>query len=182
MRLTLSELVQNAVMHVVVERSRPKGLAALLGCALFILASLAIIAQGSAVTLVVGVVGLLTFTGFGIGWIVLLLRPGPGLVVDDTGFDDRSSATAVGRVPWVDVRLVSQRSIAGTPLLIVEVRDPAAYSSRLSRFGRVVATVNRRWLGSPVVISSVGLKTSFAGLSMLLHEGLERYQMREPER
>ena len=167
-------------MNVEVERSRVKGLAAILGCVLFILASLAIIAQGSALTLVVGTVGLLTFIGFGIGWIVLLLRTGPGLVVDDTGFDDRSSATATGRVSWADVKLLSRRSIAGTPLVVVDVRDPEAYSARLSRFARVVASANRHWLGSPVVISSVSLKISFESLFKLLHEGLEQYHLRCP--
>ena len=174
-----SRVGTSAVMYVEVKRSRVKGLAAFLGCALFILASLAIIAQGSALTLVVGTAGLLTFTGFGIGWIVLLLRTGPGLVVDDTGFDDRSSATAVGRVSWVDVRLLSRRSIAGTPLVVVDIRDPEAYSARLSRFARVVATANRHMLGSPVVISSVSLKISFESLSKLLNEGLEQYHLRD---
>ena len=41
---------------------------------------------------------MLTFGLFGSAWIVLSLRANPGLVVDDTGFDDRSSAVAVGRV------------------------------------------------------------------------------------
>ena len=165
-------------MQAVVGRSRAKSLAGLLGCVLFVAASLAIIAEGSALTLIVGAVGALTFGGFGIAWIVLLLRTGPGLVVDDTGFDDRSSASAVGRVSWVDVRVLSRRSIAGTSLVVVDVRDPEAYSARLSRFARVVATANRHMLGSPVVISSVSLKISFESLSKLLNEGLEQYHLR----
>jgi hypothetical protein len=171
-----------AVMHVVVERSRAKGLAALLGCALFIVASLAIIAQGSAITFVVGAVGLLTFTGFGIAWIVLLLRTGPGLVVDDTGFDDRSSlGVAAGRVLWADVTSVSQRSVFTTSHVVVNVRDPEAYLARLGRLGRLAATANRRLVGSPVTVASVGLKTSFASLHRLLSEGFERYHLRRPE-
>ena len=168
-------------MGVVVERSRAKGLAALLGCAIFIVASLAIIAQGSALTLVVGVVGLLTFAGFGIGWIVLLSRTGPGLVVDDTGFDDRSSASAVGRVLWADVTSVSQRSIFTTSLVVVDVRDPEVYLARLGRLGRLAGTANRRLVGSAVVLSSVGLKTSLGRLSTLLREGFERYHLRGPD-
>ena len=91
-------LMQNGAMQVVVARSRGKRLAGLLGCALFVVASLAIIAEGSALTLIVGAVGLPIFVGFGIAWIVVLLRAGPGLVVDETGFDDTSSLTPVGRV------------------------------------------------------------------------------------
>ena len=104
-------LMQNGAMQVVVARSRAKSVAGLLGCVLLITASLAIIAEGSALTLVVGTVGGVIFVGFGIGWIVVLLRAGPGLVVDETGFDDSSSLTPVGRVLWADVTNVSGLSI-----------------------------------------------------------------------
>jgi hypothetical protein len=161
-------------MYVAVERSRAKGMASLLGCAVFVVASLAIIARGSALTLVVGVVGLLTFAGFGIGWTVMLLRDGPGLVVDDTGFDDNSSAVAVGRVLWTDVTSVSERKVFGTSLLVVGVREPEACLARLGRLARLAATANRRRYGSPVILTSVGLRTSFVGLSMLLRDGYER--------
>ena len=165
-------------MGVVVERSRAKGLASLLGCAVFVVASLAIIAQGSALTLVVGVTGILTFAGFGIGWIVLLLRPGPGLVVDDTGFDDNSSAVPVGRVLWADVTTMSEQRVFGSPLLMIHVRDPEAYVARLGGLTRVVAKANHRWFGTPVILTSVAIRTSFVGLSMLLREGYERFHLR----
>ena len=170
-----------AVMHVVVERSRVKSLACILGCAVFIVASLAIIAEGSALTLVVGAVGVLTFAGFGIGWIVLLLRAGPALVVDDTGFSDRSSAMAVGRVLWSDVTSVSEQSIFRTPLIVVNVREPEAYVARLGRFSRVAARANVHLVGSPVTLASVGLKTSFSSLYTLLRDGFEQYRRRGPE-
>ncbi|MCY4725583.1 hypothetical protein NYO98_04770 [Nocardioides sp. STR2] len=167
-------------MPTVIERSRAKGLASVLGCVVFVLASLAIIAQGSALTLVVGAVGVLTFGWFGIAWVVFLMRTGPGLVVDDMGFDDHSSASAVGRVSWADVLSVSERRISGTSLIIVEVREPGVCVARLGRLARVIAAVNRRTYGSPVVLSSVGLETSFASLSALMHEGVERYRLRGP--
>ena len=86
-------------MSAVIERSRAKGLASVLVCAVFVWASLAIIAEGSALTLIVGAVGVLTFGWFGIAWVVYLLRTGPGLVVDDRGFDDNSSAVS-GNARW----------------------------------------------------------------------------------
>jgi len=148
-----------------------------LGCALFIVASLAVIAQGSAVTLLVGTVGIVTFAGFGIAWIVLLLRAGPGLVVDDTGFDDRSSATAVGRVQWADVTSVSQQSMFSASFVVVDVRDPDAYLARLGPVARLAAAANRRLTGSPVTVTSVGLKINFAKLSTLLRESFEQYHL-----
>lgn len=168
-------------MHVVVERSRAKGLAAILGCALFIVASLAIIAQGSALTFVVGALGLLTFAGFGIGWTALMLRTGPGLIVDATGFSDHSSAVAVGRVFWSDVTSVSERSVCRTSLVVVTLREPETYLARLGGLTRLTARANRHLVGSPVTIASVGLQTSFSKLLMLLRDGFEQYQVRRPE-
>ncbi|MGF9761120.1 STM3941 family protein [Microvirga sp. 0TCS3.31] len=163
-------------MHVV-ERSRAKAMASVLGCALFIVASLAIVAQGSAVTLLVGTAGIVTFAGFGTAWIVLLLRAGPGLVVDDTGFDDRSSATAVGRVQWADVTSVSRQVMFGVSFVVVDVRDPDTYLARLGPVARPAAAANRRLTGSPVTVTSVGLKISFPELSMLLRESFEQHHL-----
>jgi len=168
-------------MFAVIERSRAKGLASVLVCAVFVWASLAIIAEGSALTLIVGAVGVLTFGWFGIAWVVLLLRTGPGLVVDDRGFDDNSSAVAVGRVLWADVIMVSERSFGWTSFVVVKVREPTVYLARLGRLARLAGAVNRHLVGSPVTVGSVGLKTSFANLSMLLHGGFERYHLGMPE-
>ena len=101
-------------MPVVVARSRPKMLLCAAGAVAFVVASLAIIARGSAITLVVGVVGVVTFSAFGLGWIVLSLRAGPVLVVDETAFDDRSLLVAVGRVLWSDVVSVSHWTAFGS--------------------------------------------------------------------
>lgn len=168
--------MQNGAMRVVVARSRAKSLACLLGCALFVVASLAIIAQGSALTLIIGAVGVVTFVGFGIGWMVVLLRAGPGLVVDDTGFDDTSSITAVGRVLWADVTTASELRISGTSFVVIGVRDPELYLTRMRGVPRLAAIANNRLFGSPVIIAAVSLKISFASLSTLLAEGLRRYQ------
>lgn len=170
--------MQRDAMHVEVARSRIKMIACLLGCAMLIAASLAIIAYGSALTLIVGTVGLLTFAAFGIGWILLLVRPGPGLVVDSSGFQDTSSLTAVGRVLWADVTGTSELRISGTSFVIVAVRAPEIYVGRLRGASRIAAIANHRLFGSPITIAAVGLKTDFTGLSELLRESLRR--SREP--
>ena len=168
------------MVHVVVERSRVKMLLSTLGSALFVVASLAIVAQGSAITLLVGAAGVITFTSFGLAWILLCLRAGPGLVVDDTGFDDQSSAVAVGRVMWSDVTSGSEWGAFGSSHVVVNVRNPEVYLARLGWFARLAAAANRRLVGSPVTIASNGLKTNFENLNMLLHQAFEQYHARRP--
>jgi hypothetical protein len=58
-------------VYVVVERSRRKIVLSILGSVAFVLVSLAITAQGTALALVVGTVGGVTFLVFGALWIVL---------------------------------------------------------------------------------------------------------------
>ena len=65
--------------------------------------------------------------------------------------------------------------------VVVTVREPTVYLARLGRLARLAGAVNVRWFGSPVTVGSVGLQTTFANLSKLLHEGFERYHLRGPE-
>jgi hypothetical protein len=163
---------------VVVARSRPKMLLCAAGAVVFVGASLAIIAQGSAITLLVGVVGVVTFSAFGLGWVLLSLRAGPGLVVDETGFDDRSSLVAVGRVEWSDVLSVSQWTAFGSSHVVVKVGDPGMYAARQSWLPRLAGSANSKLVGSPVTIASTGLRTSFDELFALLSDTHERYRLR----
>jgi hypothetical protein len=164
-------------VQVVIGRSRVKAVLAVLGCVLFVIASLAILTVGSALSFVIGVLGLITFGCFGLAWVVLGLRRGPGLIIDDEGFDDASSATAVGRVPWSDVAFVGEWSTFSSRVVVVEVRHPETYLSRVSWFGRLAARLNVRLVGSPVTLSSVSLRTSHDALLELLRTAHARFTM-----
>jgi len=163
-------------VHVVVERSRAKSALALLGCAGFVYVSLAILTVGSATSFVIGILGVLTFTVFGIGWLTLLLRRGPGLVVDDEGLDDRASLVAVGRVPWSDVTGVGSWGAFGTSFVVVRVREPSEYLRRVTPLLRPAAWLNRSLVGSTVTIPSTGLRIGAGGLLALVHEGFQRHR------
>ena len=163
-------------MYVVVERSRKKILLSILGSVAFVLVSLAIAAQGSALALVVGTVGVVTFVGFGVLWVALGMRRGPGLIVDDDGFDDGTSALAVGRVPWADVTGVSDWTAFRSSTVVVHVRNPDAYLARLTWIARPAARANLAVVGSPVTMTSSSLDMDSESLSALLHEGFERHR------
>lgn len=113
-------------------------------------------------------------------WVRQLFRTGPGLVVDDVGFDDSSSATAVGRVPWSDVTRVSTRKFSGTTCVVVHVRDHEEYLSRLGWFARRAARANVSLVGSPVVLAAGGLRVDVDELFALLHDGFESHLARAP--
>ncbi|MDT0214196.1 STM3941 family protein [Rothia sp. ARF10] len=160
---------------VAVERSRGKGVLALLGCAGFVLVCLLLASTGDPLALAIAALGIVTFGTFGLLWARQLLRAGPGLVVDEEGFDDSSSATAVGRVPWADVTNVTTWGLPGSTNVVVHVRNPDDHIARLGWFSRRAARANVRLLGTPVVLAAGGLRIDTDGLLSLLRDGFGRH-------
>jgi len=87
---------------------------------------------------------------FGVRW---LRDRSPGMILDDDGFDDRSSAVAVGRVPWRDVQDVQTMTIAGQRFIVVRVHEPAPYIERGTWIQRSTRRANARRCGSPITIT-----------------------------
>ena len=167
-------------MAVVIARSRTKAAWATVGCAAFVAGSVALVATGSPIAVVTGAVGALTFSAFGVIWAALGFRRGPGVLVDEHGFDDRSSALAVGRVPWGDVVSVRSVVVEGVAIVVVGVREPEAYVARVPRWGRAAARANTVLVGSPVTLSSVGLRTTPEDLLTTLVEAHDDHVRRTP--
>ena len=128
---------------------------------------------------IVGTLGVLFFGACGY-FIARKLKSGDaGLVIDAQGFSDQSSATAVGWVPWSDVEDLSVFTVQGQRFVLVQVRNPDGYLSRLSGLSKKAAAMNLSAYGSPVTISANGLETGFDDLIKVLKKGLEDYRRRQ---
>jgi hypothetical protein len=100
----------------------------------------------------------------------------PGLIVEPGGFSDRSSATAVGWVPWSDIDHLSVVEVQGNRFILVQVRNPDTYLARAGGLARKAMEMNARLYGSPVFLSATGLQVSFDELFRVIKQGLDRYQ------
>lgn len=93
-----------------------------------------------------------------------LIDKRPGLIIDENGITDNSSAFSFGLIPWSDIAQVYefsiQASIASRPRFItVELHDPEKYISReTNSFKRNLLLLNLKNYGSPVHISTNGLE------------------------
>ncbi|WP_353952778.1 STM3941 family protein [Knoellia sp. S7-12] len=163
---------------VVIERSKVKTALALIGSVLFCVASVVLWRAGNPV---IGLLGLLTFGAFGVFIVRALFQSGPGLVLDDEGFVDDSSAGSVGRVLWADVTQLSTWAHQGANVLVVTVRNPETYVARLGAGRRRYARINMKMMGSPVGIASNPLKVDYDTLFALFTERLEKYRSRPTE-
>jgi hypothetical protein len=132
--------------------------------------------------MVVAVVGVLFF-GLCAIWGCIKISDGrPGLIIDDKGIVDYSSAVSAGRIPWEEISGLRVSDITGQRFLTVEVTDPQKYVEAGGYFRRKMNAANTRMTGSPINISSSALKVNLDDLISLMIEGLENHRAHHPGR
>ncbi|HOY20288.1 MAG TPA: STM3941 family protein [Haliscomenobacter sp.] len=114
------------------------------------------------------------FFGSGAFWIIRkLFDRGPGLIIDEQGLTDNSSAISAGQILWTDIEAISVLEIQRQKLIMLQVKNPQDYIDKQpSGLKRKLMNMNFRMYGTPLSISSNGLKISFAELLKILNDQL----------
>lgn len=98
----------------------------------------------------------------------------PGLIIDDTGLVDNSSGLSAGHILWSDIENVSVIEIYRQKLIMLQVKNPRQYIDRqASLLKRKSMELNNKMYGTPLSITSNGLKTTFDNLLTILTEKLQ---------
>lgn len=98
----------------------------------------------------------------------------PGLIIDAKGLHDNSSGVSAGEILWEDIEALSVIQIHRQKLILLQVKNPQAYIDRqTSGFKRKMMSMNHRMYGTPVSITTNGLKISFDELYAILISKLE---------
>lgn len=97
---------------------------------------------------------------------VFILRKLPdnkaGLIVDDVGLFDNSSGLSAGQILWTDIQEITVIEIHKQKLIMLYVTNPQEYiDKQKSVFKRKGMQLNYKMYGTPLSISSNGLKISF---------------------
>jgi len=93
-----------------------------------------------------------------------ILKNGPGLIIDNTGFTDYTTALAAGYIPWTEVKGIKPITVGKykTKFIAILLKDPNAFLERQpNALKRKAMTLNFRNYGSPIQLSSGSLKCSF---------------------
>ena len=99
----------------------------------------------------------------------------PGLIIDQTGLTDNSSGVSAGQVLWSDIEAISVIEIHRQKLIMLKVRNPQEYiDKQTSGFKRKMMQMNFKLYGTPLSITSNGLKISFEELLSTLTEKLKQ--------
>jgi hypothetical protein len=98
----------------------------------------------------------------------------PGLIIDQTGLSDNSSAVSAGQILWTDIENISVIEIHRQKLIMLHVTNPQDYiDKQTSAFKRKMMQLNFKMYGTPLSITSNGLKISFDQLLSILTDKLK---------
>lgn len=120
--------------------------------------------------------GIAFFGLCGIFACIKLFDGRPGLIIDDEGIVDNSSAAAVGRIPWNEITGIRVSEISGHLILTIDVIDPQKYLKRSHFLVRIMNAGSVSMVGSPINISVNGLNVNFDELEQILTAAFERYR------
>ena len=98
----------------------------------------------------------------------------PGLVLDERGLYDNTSAFNFGLIPWEDISQIHERTVRASifsrqQFVTIGLVNPDKYILREKNFvKRKLLSVNASSYGSPVHLSTNGLKTNHRELLQML--------------
>ncbi|MGZ8538202.1 MAG: STM3941 family protein [Flavisolibacter sp.] len=86
----------------------------------------------------------------------------PGLIIDDTGLVDNSGGLSAGDILLSDIEEISVMQIQKQKMIMIYVINPQDYIDRQTSFlKRKGMQLNYKTYGTPISITSTGLKTTF---------------------
>ena len=115
-----------------------------------------------------------------VGLLVLrkLFDKKPGLVLDEEGIFDNSSAASAGFIPWKDIAGFDVLTIQKQRMMVVRLVDPEKYIARGGTLRQMFNRINSKMSGSPISITSSTLRIGFDDMLALCNNYLQKYGSR----
>lgn len=105
----------------------------------------------------------------------------PGLIINNEGIYDNSSATAIGLIPWSDITHFSISSVMNQQFLIIGLKDPEQYiTAQTNLFKKKSFDFNYKNYGSPLAISATTFEYNLYELRAMLENNLTGQQANNP--
>jgi hypothetical protein len=106
----------------------------------------------------------------------------PGLILSDKGITDNTSIFKFGLIPWSDILEVYEQSVQASIaskqyFLTIGLSDPEKYIARETNgLKNKMMKINLKSYGSPIHISTNGLKINHKDLMILVNDYFEKYK------
>ena len=126
------------------------------------------------------VIGIVSVTFFGACLLYALYKITDtkfGLRLDSEGIYDNSNASSSGFIRWKDIKEIRAEQVASTKMLIISTSEDDEYINNASNFfKKCLMKLNKKWYGSPIIISSSSLKIDFDSLKRLVKSNWRKYK------
>jgi hypothetical protein len=126
----------------------------------------------SMVVKAVGVIGGLFFSVTGIYGVRRLFDNRIGLIIDEAGITDYSTATSIGFIPWTDIAEIRTEQVMSSKFMLIFTKDPIPFLEKVTGIRRKLLEANMKMYGTPFAITSNTLQYDFNSLEKLLRERL----------
>jgi hypothetical protein len=103
-----------------------------------------------------------------------------GLIIDEEGITDHTSASAVGLIKWHDITEVRVVQVKSTRFLLLYVANPAEYLDKAKGLKKMFMKGNHSMYGTPLSIASNTLQYKFNDLEKLITEQLSNIRSSKP--
>ncbi|GEM_PF-5299007 len=127
--------------------------------------------------LIIGIISLIFFGGCSLFIFKRLVSPVTVLAIDENGFTDRSSASALGFIPWKYVDEIKPTSLNGQEFISVSLNEAA--DIKISKMKQKLIDVNLR-MGLPAVnITLMSAKAKREDVIDTMQKYLADYRIRQ---
>lgn len=120
---------------------------------------------------VAGIAAVVFFGSAGAYGVTKLFDKGIGLLIDESGIADNTSAAGIGLIEWTDITEIRTEQVMSTKFLLIFTANPDKYLSRANGFKRKLMKANMNRYGTPLSITSNTLKCRFNDLERLIKDG-----------
>lgn len=119
------------------------------------------------------------FFGFtSIMMIIRLFNKNPGLIINEKGIYDNSTALALGFIPWKDIKDIKIVNINNGKFILIVLRNPIEYLNKTTQWIKLRGIkMNYKYHGTPICFSANSLKIKTINLYSLLAEKRKEYKI-----
>lgn len=125
----------------------------------------------------VGIICVLYFTATGIYGVKKLGDKKIGLLINDEGITDHSSASSIGLIKWEDISGIRVQEIMSTKLLLIDVFQPEIYIEKAkNKLQSRLMKANLKASNTPLSITANTLKYDFDALETLVKSEFQKHK------
>jgi hypothetical protein len=95
-----------------------------------------------------------------------------GVVINEKGIIDNTSGSEIGLIEWKDITNIRISNVMSTRFLLLDTDNSQKYLERKPKL-----KANMKLYGTPIVISSVSLKSNFDELEQIIRNEFIKHKM-----